>query len=125
MAHDIYPGLHDKTGQLCCGGDDCARTHFKTWTTTLENGNVIHHYSFLTRADDNHIPHWIEIPEERITFLPIPGDAGPAADDLDYSHYGHLCYRYKTERDELNFNAKANLFDDIWVYCAFIPPGAI
>ena len=56
QAHDIYTGVHDKTGQLCCGGSDCAATLYR------ESGG---HFEFLTREQ-----RWVEIPEERITFLP-------------------------------------------------------
>jgi hypothetical protein len=56
---------------------------------------------------------------ERITFLPIPGD--PPNDD---SHHAHLCYRSATENDRQGMSS-SNVFDDIFLYCAFIPPGSI
>jgi hypothetical protein len=59
-AHDIYTGVHGRNGQLCCGGEDCAATSYR------ERGGQ---YEFLTRERQ-----WIAIPEERITFLPVPGD---------------------------------------------------
>lgn len=100
-AHEIYTGVHGKDGQLCCGGNDCAATTYR------ERGGD---YEFLTRENK-----WVEIPQERITFLPIPGDS-PGED----SHYAHLCYR------KANANDKAdNVFGDIYLYCVFIPPGAI
>jgi hypothetical protein len=104
-AHDIYTGVHGKNGQLCCGGDDCAATSFR------ERGG---HYEFLTREQQ-----WISVPQERITFLPIPGD--PPNDD---SHHAHLCYRSATDNDRLG-PASSNVFDGIFLYCAFIPPGSI
>lgn len=104
-AHDVYTGVKGKNGQLCCGGDDCAATSFR------ERGG---HYEFLTREQQ-----WIAIPEERITFLPIPGD--PPNDD---SHHAHLCYRSASDNDRLG-PASSNVFDDIFLYCAFIPPGSI
>jgi hypothetical protein len=104
-AHDIYTGVHGSNGQLCCGGDDCAATYFR------ERGGG---FEFLTRERQ-----WIAIPAERITFLPIPGD--PPNDD---SHHAHLCYRSATDNDRLGM-ASSNVFDDIFLYCAFIPPGAI
>ncbi len=103
-AHDIYTDVHGKNGQLCCGGSDCAATSFR------ERGG---HYEFLTREQ-----RWIAIPQERITFLPIPGD--PPNDD---SHHAHLCYRPATDNDRLS-SASSNVFDDIYLYCAFIPPGS-
>ena len=104
-AHDIYTGVHGKNGQLCCGGNDCAATSYR------ESGG---HFEFLTREQ-----RWVAIPEERITFLPIPGDRG----DSD-THHAHLCYRPATESDRLGPMA-TNVFEDIYLYCAFIPPGSI
>ncbi len=105
-AHDIYTGVHGKNGQLCCGGTDCAVTSYR------EHGG---RFEFLTRERQ-----WIEIPEERITFLPIPGDPPDNSDD----HHGHLCYRSATDSDRLG-PASSNVFEDIFLYCAFIPPGSI
>ena len=105
-AHDIYTGLHGRNGQLCCGGDDCAATVYR------ERGGG---FEFLTRER-----RWVAIPQERITFLPIPGD--PPADD---SHHAHLCYRAATEADRSVPQFAANVFGEIYLYCAFIPPGSI
>ena len=105
-AHDIYTGVHGKNGQLCCGGTDCAVTSYR------EHGG---RFEFLTRERQ-----WIEIPEERITFLPIPGDPPDNSD----GHHGHLCYRSATDSDRLG-PASSNVFEDIFLYCAFIPPGSI
>ena len=59
------------------------------------------------------------IPEDRITFLPIPGDR------LDGdTHRAHLCYRPATNADRIGSLA-SNVFGDIYLYCAFIPPGSI
>ena len=104
-AHDIYTGVHGKNGQLCCGGDDCAATSFR------ERGGQ---FEFLTRERQ-----WIAIPQERITSLPVPGD--PPNDD---SHHAHLCYRSATDNDRIG-PAASNVFNDIFLYCAFIPPGSI
>jgi hypothetical protein len=105
-AHDIYTGVHGKNGQLCCGGTDCALTSYR------EHGG---RFEFLTRERQ-----WVEIPEERITFLPIPGDPP----DNNDGHHGHLCYRSATDSDRLG-PASSNVFEDIFLYCAFIPPGSI
>ena len=105
-AHDIYTGVHGKNGQLCCGGTDCAVTSYR------EHGG---RFEFLTRERQ-----WVEIPEERITFLPIPGDPP----DNNDGHHGHLCYRSATDSDRLG-PASSNVFEDIFLYCAFIPPGSI
>ena len=104
-AHDIYTGVHGKSGTLCCGGDDCASTSYR------EQGGD---FEFLTRES-----HWVKIPPDRITFLPIPGD--PPSDD---SHRAHLCYRHATDFDREG-GYSSNVFGDIYLYCAFIPPGAI
>ena len=105
-AHDIYTGVHGKNGQLCCRGTDCAVTSYR------EHGG---RFEFLTRERQ-----WIEIPEERITFPPIPGDPPDNSD----GHHGHLCYRSATDSDRLG-PASSNVFEDIFLYCAFIPPGSI
>jgi hypothetical protein len=101
-AHDIYTGIHGKNGALCCGGTDCASTFWRE-----RKG----HYEFLTRERI-----WVEIPEDRITFLPIPGEpADPPP------NFAHLCYRAATESDRLG-PASSSVFDDIFLYCAFIKP---
>lgn len=105
FAHDIYTGLTGKTGNLCCGGSDCAATIYR---------EVDQYYEFLTREKT-----WVRIPQDRITFLPIPGDQ----DTRD--HLAHLCYRPATDFDRSDDNRKASVFGDIYLYCAFIPPGAI
>jgi hypothetical protein len=102
--HDIYTSVHGKNGQLCCGGTDCAATFWRE-----RKG----HYEFLTRERT-----WIEIPGDRITFLPIPGEPEDAP-----PNFAHLCYRAATESDRLG-PASANVFGDIFLYCAFIKPGA-
>jgi hypothetical protein len=102
--HEIYTGLHGRNGQLCCGGDDCALTLYR------ERGDL---YEFLTRENE-----WVAIPQARISFLPVPGD--PPHDD---GHAAHLCYRAANEADRLG--ASINVFGAIFLYCAFIPPGAI
>ena len=71
-------------------------------------------YEFLTREQ-----RWVSIPEDRITFLPVPGD--PPSDD---SHHAHLCYRPALDSDREGAGA-ANVFDGIYLFCAFIPPGSI
>jgi hypothetical protein len=35
LAHDIYSGLRDREGNLCCGGEDCKPVE----ATVLPNGN--------------------------------------------------------------------------------------
>jgi hypothetical protein len=103
-AHDIYEGVHGKQCQLCCGGSDCAPTTYR---------ETKGRFQFLTREKQ-----WVEIPEDRIIFLPIPGD--PPSDD---AHHGHLCYRAAGD-DDRQFRAQ-NVFGDIYLYCAFVDPGGV
>lgn len=103
-AHDIYTGVHGKNSQLCCGGSDCAATTYR------ERGGD---FEFLTRENK-----WVAIPQERITFLPIPGD--PPSDD---THRAHLCYRSASGED-MNGPWSVNVFGDIFLYCVFVDPGA-
>lgn len=116
-AHDIYIGVHGKNGQLCCGGNDCAATVYK-----LVKGD----YYFLTREDQQagdaqaSEPHWVKIPEDRITFQLISGDP----DTGDDQHHAHMCYRLAMPSD-VGGPAAGNIFDNIFLYCAFIPPGSI
>jgi hypothetical protein len=104
-AHDIYTGIHGKSGMLCCGGNDCAATSYR------EHGDA---YQFLTRENE-----WVTIPQSEITFLPIPGDP-PSNDD----HHSHLCYRPATQGDH-DGPYSSRVFGNIYLYCAFIPPGSI
>lgn len=101
--HDIYTGVHGKNGQLCCGGDDCAATTYR-----IDRG----HYLFKKRDGAE-----VQIPQDRITFLPIPGE------DYSKANGAHLCYRPANETDRVNY--PESVFDDIFLYCAFVIPGSI
>lgn len=103
-AHDIYSGLRGKGNQLCCGGSDCNLTIYR------ERGDF---YEFLTRENT-----WVPLPQDRITFLPVPGDTS------NTSHAAHLCYRPATDYDRSG-DHNQNVFGDIYLYCAFINPGSI
>lgn len=105
--HEIYTGVTGKDGQLCCGAADCSATIYR------ENGGT---FEFLTREHT-----WVEIPSDRITFLPIPGDEVAAAE----AHRAHLCYRPATNFDRLTPYKRGNVFGDIYLWCAFIPPGGV
>jgi hypothetical protein len=104
QAHEIYTGLHGKNGQLCCVGDDCAATIYR------ERGGG---FEFLTREGV-----WVAIPVDSITFLPVPGDA-----PSDNTHHAHLCYRGATDGDRTSGRVD-RVFGPIFLYCAFVPPGA-
>lgn len=106
-AHDIYTGVKDPAnGHICCGGSDCSRTSYR------EKGAA---FEFQTREGN-----WIPIPEDRIIFLPIPGDV-----DDGRPNPAHICYRNKSS----NEGGRDNLFTDddnsqtIFLYCVFIVPG--
>ena len=105
--HEIYTGVTGKDGQLCCGANDCEPTVYEEREQE---------FYFLTREK-----HWVKIPGDRITWLPVPGD-----EDVTTPHHAHLCYRV-ANHDEVQ---TWNVFPDdggesIYFYCAFIPPGAI
>jgi hypothetical protein len=115
QSHEIYSGVHGKDGQLCCGGSDCKETVYR------ERAG---HYFVLTREE-----HWIEIPEDRITFLPIPGDDPNEKPVSDEYHRAHLCYRGPLPDGDWSVKSHdAHVFsgdgESIWLYCMFIPPGA-
>ena len=119
FAHEIYTGLHDKRGQLCCGGNDCAVTVYR------ETGGK---FEFLTKEK-----HWVPVPQELITWLPVPGDnranpdyhESPNGDEL---HRAHMCYRAVGQYDGSGSSA-SNVMrgdgQDIYLYCAFIAPGGM
>lgn len=104
-AHEIYTGLRNKDGLLCCGGQDCGVTSYR------ERGGT---FEFLTREQT-----WVTIPQDHIQFIPIAGDP-PSGD----AHRAHLCYRSATPFDREDPSSD-RVFGDIYLYCAFIPPGAI
>lgn len=106
QAHDIYSGLKDRRGAICCGDTDCSVTTYR------ERGSA---YEFLTRENE-----WIQISEDHITFMAVPGD--PPSDD---SHHAHLCYRKATSADRSTPMFAANVFGDYYVYCSFIDPGGV
>lgn len=103
-AHDIYGGVHGKDGQLCCGAEDCNPTVYRE-----SNGQ------FEFRLRDN---TWQVIPTDRITWLPIPGDTLS-----DESHLAHICYRPILSTDYNNEYTHNRIVGNIYLYCAFIPPG--
>jgi hypothetical protein len=93
LAHDIYSGLRDRDGHLCCGGQDCKPVQ----ATVLPNGNYylpktnqiipadmatpspddrFHHctyYKMLPAADgiDGGEPGWDSKPKTRCFFAPM------------------------------------------------------
>ena len=105
-AHEIYTGVYGKDQQLCCGGNDCAATVYR------EKGD---HFEFLTREN-----HWIPVPQDRITFLPLPGD-----EDFSTINHAHLCYRFPNPGEVNSDHMMSGDGQTIYFYCAFIPPGGV
>lgn len=103
LAHDIYTGVKGKDGQLCCGGTDCAKVEYHIKGAGAE---------FQVSISRN---EWVWIPNDRITFLPVPGD--PDQGDA------HLCSRPATDGDRINQPEK--VFGTIYLYCAFLDPGSM
>ena len=102
--HDIYTGIRGKDQQLCCGGDDCFLTEYR-----IHKG----HYLFLTKENN-----YVDIPEELITFLPVPGEK------LEKVNAAHLCYRGLNSTD-VGIKVIVGKEQSIYLYCAFIPPGGV
>lgn len=117
--HDIYTGLHMIDGLLpCCGGEgagasrDCWRTVYR------EIGD---RFQFRMQNGD-----WVEVPNDRIQFTPIPND--PVTGD---AHEAHLCYR--DDESTLSNYHDHNVPSDrlmrtvsgaeIVFFCGIIPPG--
>jgi hypothetical protein len=113
LSHDIYTGVLGKQGWPCCGGRDCAATIYR------ESGG---RFEFLTRENE-----WIEIPVDRITFLPIAGDDPAISPVSDESHRAHLCYFQPYAYDSNHVPDIGAPFSNgretIYFLCAFIPPG--
>jgi hypothetical protein len=88
LAHDIYSGLRDRDGDLCCGGQDCRPVQ----ATVLPNGNYylpatneiipadratpspddhFHHCIYYPVANDPGGPIWESTPKTRCFFAPM------------------------------------------------------
>jgi len=107
VAHDIYTNTHGRDGQLCCGDNDCSPTQWRV---------VDKVYQFLSREG-----HWISVPEDRITFLPLPGDVSSGD-----THRAHLCYKAPPVGPPMSPDRLMHGDGQtILFYCAWIPPGAI
>jgi hypothetical protein len=104
IGHEIYSSVSGKDGSPCCNGHDCSATVYR------EKGGT---FEFLTREN-----HWVVIPEDRIIFLPIPGDELAAS-----PHRAHLCYRAPSRYSSPeHVMSAADGSQSIYLYCAFIPP---
>ncbi len=105
--HEIYTGLHGRTGNLCCGGSDCSVTTYR------ERGS---------RTETAKSPG-CPCPGPDSYSCPIPGD------DMSDARLGraHLCYTTMSGYQSI-MPDKTQIDDHgvaTTVFCAFIPPGAI
>lgn len=117
-AHDIYTGFVGKGNQLCCGADDCSQTVYQ------ERGSAFY---FRTKEG-----HWVLVPLDDITWLPIPGDKPDGT-----KNRAHLCYivpsspavaeawKSNTENAPHHLRVSEDGMQTIWEYCAIIPPGGV
>ena len=83
-AHDVYSGLHDALGHLCCGGQDCeAVDQFR-----INAESSVDFYSRRQQA-------WINVPLSEITWIALPGApahwCGHATDDYVGSFVVTFC----------------------------------
>jgi hypothetical protein len=104
------PGHHDRWSVLVewpHDGDpltgDCSATSYRE-----RNGG----YEFLTREG-----HWMPVPTDRITFLPIAGD--PPSDN---PHHAHLCYKTVSGPEVASDRLMTSDGQSIIFYCAHISP---
>src|SRR5262245_54216347 len=90
LAHDIYSNLRDRTGHLCCNGQDCRPVH----VTVLPNGSYylpttneiipadratpspddrFHHCTYypITNQSDPNGPEWESTPVTGCFFAPM------------------------------------------------------
>lgn len=112
MAHDIYRGVTDPRGQLCCGGDpvtgDCE---------SLEAEQIQFRRDGTVRMFSKRYNAWITVSRDIVIPTAIPGDKGAA---------GHYCGvpREKSLRGQEALSAEQP--DPKFVtYCAFTAPGGV
>jgi hypothetical protein len=118
-AHDIYTFLTGKDGYPCCGGEskgalrDCWRTIYR------ERGA---NFEFRLQNGD-----WVNVPIDRIQFVPIPGDVEDGG-----SHRAHLCYQDAPAQvadhlahSYIDRTLKTVGGIQIVLFCAVIPPGGL
>lgn len=97
QAHDIYSGVRNHAGTLCCGGEDCRAVSFRV----VQGGYQL--------FDDT---GWaVVLPQERVTPALVPGSP-PEAE-------AHWCGRALNERDD----DPVDLRNRWHTFCAFIRPG--
>ncbi len=118
-AHDIYSGVHGKTGNLCCGGDpitgDCTPAPARARGGFIE---FIIHPPSIRKSYSGMADITISVPDSEVTFLPIPGEEKQSLPPAPVGYvYGHYCGRPST------FSAP-NVYNEWYTYCSFYPPGS-
>jgi hypothetical protein len=100
-AHDIYTALRDRTGYLCCSGDDCEAVG-SDFAFTPDGGAMLRSRRY---------GQWVRIARDKISFLVVKGGEGSEA---------HWCGRPRTVYERGLGSDQAD--DGFWTYCAFISP---
>jgi hypothetical protein len=110
--HDIYGGVRDHRGVLCCGGDpvtgDCE---------ALEAEQIQHRPDGSVRMFSRRWGAWITVAGGTVLPTAIPGDGGAA---------GHYCGRPRGQVGQDGVAPTAEQPDAaFWTYCAFVAPGGV
>ena len=110
VAHDIYNGVRDHRGTLCCGGDpvtgDCER---------LESEQIVMRRDGSARIFSKRYKAWIVVGADIILPAAVPGDAGAA---------GHYCGVPREAAGRLTDAPTADQPDAKFITrCTFVAPG--
>lgn len=108
-AHDVYTGLYDRVGQICCGGDP----HFGDCEPLREDQVAVHPDGSVTMQSRRYGTS-ITVGAPKVTWLPVRGSDAPA----------HWCGVPRT-RIELGPVDDENPDPGYWTYCAFVTPGGM
>lgn len=107
-SHDIYDGVRDPRGVLCCGGDpvtgDCEGLADEFIKVQSDGSAVV----FSKRYGA-----WIKIAKDTITWMTIPADKGV--------HAGHYC-GVKRQASVPTPDQPDPFFT---TYCVFLSPGGV
>jgi len=111
-AHDIYNGVRDHRGILCCGGDpvtgDCEK---------LEAEQIVMSRDGSARMFSKRYGAWITVGRDLILPTAIPGDGGAA---------GHFCGMPRQKVGRMTEPLSDDQPDPKFVtYCAFVAPGGV
>ena len=111
-AHDIYNGVRDHRGTLCCGGDpvtgDCER---------LEAEQIVQRRDGSVRIYSKRYSAWIVVGASIVLPTSIPGDEGAA---------GHYCGLPREKAGRLTAPVSADQPDPkYFTRCTFLSPGGV